>query len=400
MDQGSIFTRNFNLTLRSRLEVFTPFIQILIGPRQVGKTTAVKQIIDEYGEKASYLNLENIGPDPHEKIRFEWRRLNNLAGHKIIALDEIQNVPDWAVLIKELYDEVRPDKELSVVILGSSALELLLRGEESLLGRFEIIRAPHWSFQESKNAFGWDLDTFLQFGGYPSISEILKDNSIQAKRRVQVFIRDSIIEPVITRDILSLQSVMNTALFRQILTVSLSLPCEEISFAKLLGQLSEKGSTVTVKNYLELLEKGLLIKLLYRFSDGKIRQRTSSPKIIPLAPALIHAFNNPDAILNDAAWFGHVFEAAVISRIAEISHFDFYYWSNSREDVDLVIKDYNSIVGIEIKSGNVQDHRGLRAFKKEFPRAKTLMINRNSGEEILSSPQPEEVIEKLISLQN
>jgi uncharacterized protein len=400
MGQDTVFTRNFFETLRSRLEVFTPFIQILIGPRQVGKTTAVWEIIHNHAEKARYINLENIGPDPHEKIRFEWKRINKLRGHKIIALDEIQNVPDWAVLIKELYDEVRPQKELSVVILGSSSLDLLLRGEESLLGRFEIVRAPHWSFQEIRDAFGWDLERYLQFGGYPDISQMIKDNSTDAKRRVQLFIRDAIIEPVITRDILSLQTVMNTALFRQILTVSLSLPCEEISFAKFLGQLSDKGSTATVKSYLELLEKGLLIKLLYRFSEGKIRQRTSSPKIIPLAPALIHAFNNPDAILNDAGWFGHVFEASVISRIAEISHFDLYYWSNSREDVDLVIKDYNSIIGVEIKSGTIHDHRGLRAFKKEYPRAKTLMIDRVTGEEILSSRKPEKVIEKLVSLQN
>lgn len=393
------FTRLFYDNLRERLGVFTPLIQILCGPRQVGKTTAVKLFASTHPGECTYINFDGPSPLSVEQLRLDWEKAVALPGKRIIIFDEIQNVPNWAPLIKELYDRERNKRRVNVVILGSSALELLLRGEESLLGRFEIIRATHWNAHEMRACFGWSLEQFLQFGGYPIIGELLHDQSTKSVERIQSFIRDAIIEPVITRDILSLRSIENMSLLRQVLRIVLSLPCEEISFAKLSGQLSEKGSSVTIKSYLELLEKAFLVRLLYRFSKGKIRKRTSSPKIIPLAPALIHAFLSPALVSADAAWFGKVFEAAVIARLAECFT-DMYYWSNSREDVDVVIE-YDSIAcAIEIKSGRDLDWKGLSAFKKEYPKAQTLMIDRVLGESLLLSKDPKAEIYRLIDQQN
>lgn len=172
--QHAEYTRNFYATLVERLGAYAPLIQVISGPRQIGKTTAIKKLISQMSERSTYINLDNPGPNPHERIRFEWNRAIRLNGHKLIVFDEIQNVSGWASLLKELYDEERPKRQTSVAVLGSSALELLLRGEESLLGRFEIIRAPHWSPDETKEAFGWELEQFLQFGGYPILGELFK----------------------------------------------------------------------------------------------------------------------------------------------------------------------------------------------------------------------------------
>lgn len=392
MGQLSIYSRDFYKTLEKRLSSFTPLIQVLIGPRQIGKTTAIKTLLNKNPEKSIYLNFDNPGANPHERIRFEWQRALKIPGHKIIAFDEIQNVSGWSSLLKELYDEERSKKELSVAILGSSALELLLQGEESLLGRFEIIKAPHWSFYETNKAFAWNLERFLQFGGYPILAEIFdKENN----DRSRAYIRDAILEPVITRDIFSLQAVTNTAIFRQVVKIALSLPCQEISFTKLLGQLSEKGSSASVKNYLELMEKAFLIKLLYRFSQGVIRKRTSSPKIVPLAPALIHGYCDPQQIVENPSWFGHVYESVIISKFADTGY-DLFYWSNSREDVDLVIDSGKDIYAVEIKSSQNYDLRGLKAFKAKYTKAKTILLERRLGEDLLNSSDPKKFLEELV----
>jgi predicted AAA+ superfamily ATPase len=395
------FIRDFQSKIGQRLSKFTPLIQVLLGPRQVGKTTAVKSFLETIPQKSSYLLLDNPGPTPHELIKFEWEKIEKIKGHKVLAIDEIQNVENWPSLVKELYDASRAKGELSVVLLGSSSLDILLRGEESLFGRFETIRAPHWNFKEMQAAFNWDLDTYFKFGGYPIIANLYdvssaKNNPSENIDRIRDFVRDAIIEPVITRDILSLKNILNAGLFRQVLKVALTLPCTEISFVKFVGQLNEKGSTITVKTYLELLEKAFLIKLLYRYSGGAIRKRTSSPKIIPLAPALIHAYQEPKKIENNHSWYGQVFEASVISRIAE-TNFDLYYWNNSRQDVDLVIESGDLLCAIEIKSVEKVDFVGLNAFKTKYPNAKTLMIDRNRGVEILKSNDPKELLLDWIS---
>ena len=243
--------------------------------------------------------------------------------------------------------------------------------------------------------YKWDMDDYLKFGGYPILGELWRDRTETEIVRCSSFIRDAIIEPVITKDILSLQSVVNTAMFRQLLRIVLSLPCQEISFSKLIGQLSDKLASATIKNYLELMERGFLITLLYRYSGGKIRQRTSTPKIVPLSTALIHAFTDATKIDTDSAWFGHVYEAALISVFHSMGH-RLSYWSNSRQDVDLVVECSKYTCAIEIRSTKSVDYTGLNAFKREFPQAKTLMINREIGDVLLAASDPSEVFARLI----
>jgi predicted AAA+ superfamily ATPase len=143
------------------------------------------------------------------------------------------------------------------------------------------------------------------------------------------------------------------------------------------------------------MEKGFLLKLLYRYSGGKIRQRTSSPKIIPLASALIHGLNDPTKIRHDSAWFGHVYEAAMIS-LFNTMEYQLHYWSNSRQDVDVVVESPKFTCAVEIKSGKDAGYKGLNAFKQEYPESKTLLITREIGDRLLSAESPKELFEGLI----
>lgn len=378
--------------LRSRLSEFQPFIQIIVGPRQVGKSTAAKQLANEQPGKAIYVAFDNPGPTPEQEIRFHWQEARLREGHTILIFDEIQDIKGWSRIIKELYDEDRDKRKLSIALLGSSALELALKGEESLLGRFEVIRTYHWNANEMNEGFGWDLDAFLKFGGYPAIGELLKDNKDATLARCQSFVKDSIIEPVISRDVLSLGNVMNSALFRQTLHIALTSPCQEVSLTKILGQMSDRGNVTTIKGYLELLEKTFLIKLLYRFSGTHIRQRASSPKIIPLAPALLHAFIDPKRAGRDPDWYGLVFEAAIASRFLAMGY-ELFYWSNSRDDVDLVIKKNEKILAIEVKSNQTPDWRGLKAFQKQYPSASIALINHELGRKFLTEKDASPMVE-------
>lgn len=380
--------RNLYKSLENRLRKVQPFIQIIIGPRQVGKSTAIKQVIRNSPENSIYVSLDNPGNSGLETISFHWNRARENKSIDLLVFDEIQNVTNWANIVKQLFDEDRDKKKFNVVLLGSAALELSLTGEESLLGRFELIRTYHWNYNESNQLKRTSLTQFLQYGGYPLISEIFGNGSEDELLRCEAFVRDAIIEPVITRDILSFKNTLNSALLRQTLQLVLTLPCEEISFTKLLGQLNDKGNTATIKGYLELLEKAFLIKLLYRFTQGQISMRTSSPKIVPLAPALAHAYTSASKINTNPTWFGKIFEAAIINKFHEHGY-ELFYWSEKKYDVDFVAKKNDQIYAFEIKSGYEPNWKGLNAFKSKYPNSKIIFIDRAMGEKIIMSDKLE-----------
>jgi len=380
--------RSLYEVLQARLKKVQPFIQIIVGPRQVGKSTAIKQIIRNSPKASLYVSLDNPGNSGFDTISFNWNKAREEKLINLLVFDEIQNVLNCANLIKQLFDEDRDKKKFNVVLLGSAALELSLTGEESLLGRFELIKTFHWNFFESNQLKETSLSKYLQFGGYPLISEIFGDGSDEELSRCESFVRDSIIEPVITRDILSFKNSLNSALLKQTLQLALSLPCEEISFTKLLGQLNDKGNTSTIKGYLELLEKAFLIKLLYRFTEGRISLRTSSPKIVPLAPALTHAYTAAKKIETDPSWFGKIFEMSVIAKFHEYGY-DLFYWSDKKLDVDFVAKKNGQVYAFEVKSGYVPDWKGLNAFKRKYPDSKIIFIDRALGEKIIKGQDPQ-----------
>ena len=146
-------------------------IQVVAGPRQVGKTTAVKQVLRHYGKPFTYRLAEGLGIDPLAWLESEWQDARIQAkslGEYLLVIDEIQKVVGWSELVKRLWDEdTFEDVPLKVLILGSSRL-LLQRGlNESLEGRYEMIEAWHWSYADRDDAFGFSIDDYVLFGGFP-----------------------------------------------------------------------------------------------------------------------------------------------------------------------------------------------------------------------------------------
>lgn len=382
-------TRKFVDVLEPRLIEKRSFIQIVLGPRQVGKTTAMHQIERRWKEPVVFASADLPHQLDRNWIRQQWQKARIDDG--LLILDEVQKVPDWSTEVKALYDEDRHrQSNLKVILLGSASWLLQQGLNETLAGRFEVIKANHWSYAECRACFGWDFKTFLKYGGYPAAAALIGD-----AERWQAYIRDSVIEPMLSRDIIPLRNIAKPALFRQTLALSMSYPAQEISLQKMLGQMQEHGNTTTIKGYLELLSAGFVVHLLEKFSTRKLTKKSSSPKILPMCPALIHAYAHPTRIDQDTDWLGRVFEACIGATL--VTHFtDVSYWREDHAEVDYVITHEDKILAIEVKSGRKKSAKGLQTFLKHFPEAKPLILDFEMGETLLRSESPRSFILNLL----
>lgn len=346
-------------------------LQILAGPRQVGKTTAVHQFLDTWPSTSLYLTADQLTPPNTTFIAEGWQKARALRGDKpLLVIDEVQKIPHWSEAVKKLHDEdTRSKSKLRVVLLGSSAL-LLQRGmSESLAGRFQLIRCPHWNFVECREAFAWTLKKFMFYGGYPGAVP-LADNF----ETWRDYIQNSLLETVIGRDIPSLHRIDNPALFRQTLLLACQHPAEIISLQKLVGQLQDRGSLHTVASYLELLAASFLVQPVRKWSPRALRVRNSSPKLIVQNNALINALRNVsyEQAESDKVFYGHLIENAVGAALIN-SGADVYYWNDRDKEVDFVVHKGRTVLGVEVKSGAGRSS-ALNIFRSRYPNARTIQI--------------------------
>jgi predicted AAA+ superfamily ATPase len=353
-------------------------MQVLLGPRQVGKSTTVARLSEIWEGPKVVDSADQLVPPKADWIQFLWQKAIEQKSPCLLVIDEIQKVKNWANVLKILFDRDRKHHHLRVVLLGSASLSIQSGLNESLAGRYEVIRCPHWGLDESREAFSWDLTTYLKFGGYPSAADLISEIP-----RWRMFMRDSIIEPVLGRDLQTAITIQKPALLRQLFELAMHYPAQEISYQKLLGQLQEQGNTSIIKHYLEILAGGYLLATLEKYSGSLVRQKASSPKILPLAPALIHAFHDPQSIDSDPEWRGRVFEAAIGAHLHQLPG-EMMYWREQNLEVDYVLKIDGRVIGIEVKSGRRKREHGIVAFKKAFPKADTLILDLQSGEQFLA----------------
>jgi uncharacterized protein len=372
--------------LSQRLSQNHPLIQVLIGPRQVGKTTAAKSICQSFGGTHLFASADSPTPLSAEWLEARWLQARSMTQPTLLVIDEVQKVPGWSEVVKRLFDQDRGVRDLRVLLLGSASIALQTGIRESLAGRFELLRAYHWNLEESTQAFGWDLDTFLKYGGYPDATRF-----IDSKERWQSYIKDSIIEPVLGRDILASVSIAKPVLFRQAFEIALHYPAQEISYQKIVGQLQEKGSIQTVKHYFEILEGAFLLTQLFKYSTRTLSTRESSPKLIIPAPALTHAFVDPDRVVVDRDWRGRIFESAIGAALTRTSG-KLYYWREKNQEVDFILETSEKLFAIEVKSGRRVQQSGIDAFLRRFPRAKPIVITPNNCSELLSDKNAIDVL--------
>ncbi len=369
--------RNFTRILEKRLGEKLNFIQVVLGPRQVGKTTGLQQIVQAWQGPALMISADEVITPTIDWLKLHWEKARNLGTDALLVVDEVQKIPNWSSAIKYLFDQDRAARKLKVVLLGSASLALQKGLGESLAGRYEVIPANHWGLDECKQAFKWNLEDFLKFGGYPAAAELSEDID-----RWQNYVRNSIIEPVLIKDILGLTTVNKPALFRQTFELAMSYPAQEISLQKLLGQLQESGNVTTIKHYLELFEGAFLLKTLQKYTGSEIKKRGSSPKIIPLNMALCHAFRSPTLIDSNSDWRGRIFEAAVGAALSKTKG-KLFYWREGKYEVDFVWELEGQLYALEIKSGRKRSSKGLEKFLQRYSKSIPVVIDVVKGEQIL-----------------
>lgn len=355
------------------------FIQAVVGPRQVGKTTLVLEIADRWRGPKMYETADQPAPPDVHWIVAQWEKARAMGKGKregLFILDEVQKIPRWSEAVKKMWDEDRRrNTRLRVVLLGSSAL-LVQRGvTESLTGRFELHRHPHWSFAECHACFGIGLEDFLVFGGYPG-GLALRHDPVRWGR----YIRDAVIETVLGKDVLLMSPVQKPALLRQTFGMACAHPAEVLSYQKMVGQLSDAGNTVTIAHYFDLLSKAFLFAPLSRWSGSRLRQRGSTPKIIVRDNGLINALAFPtlDKSGIDAAWRGRLVENAVGSTLATLADQwggELFYWRDRSEEVDFIFSLGKNVLGVEVKSGTPRaDLGGLTFFHRRYPNSKLVLV--------------------------
>ncbi len=361
--------------LLRRLREPRRFLQVLAGPRQVGKTTLALQALEMLGRPGHYASADDpVGRDA-AWLETQWD-LGRLAARDrrgaILVLDEIQKIPGWAEVVKRLWDEdTRRRSRLRVLVLGSAPL-LVERGlSESLAGRFEILRVTHWSFSEMREAFGWDLERYLFFGGYPGAAPLAGDETRWAS-----YIRDSLIETTISRDVLLLSRVEKPALLRQLFRLACEYSGQILSYTKMLGQLQEAGNTTTLAHYLQLLAGAGLATGLEKHAGSAVRRRGSSPKLLVLNTALITATSGLRSreARADAEFWGRLVETAVGAHLVNAG-LEVRWWRERNREVDYVVRHGRTLAAIEVTSGRRKGSLpGMAVFSAAFRPTRRLLV--------------------------
>jgi hypothetical protein len=390
-----MYSRPHGGELARRLAEPRRFIQVLTGPRQVGKTTLVQQVAADSGVVHRYASADEPTLRGGEWIEQQWDAARLAArdagrGGALLVLDEVQKIPDWSQTVKRLWDaDTAARVPLKVVLLGSAPLLIQSGLTESLAGRFEVLHLPHWSYAEMHAAFGWSLDQYLFYGGYPGAAPLIVEPVRWAR-----YIKDALIETTISRDVLLLTRVDKPALLRRLFELGCAYSGQVLSYQKMLGQLQDAGNTTTLAHYLELLAGAGMVCGLQKFAGAQARQRGSSPKLQVLNSALIGAQSGMTLAeaRADPAFWGRVVESAAgahLANAAAAGECELFYWRDRNREVDFVVRAGRTVTAIEVKSGRSRDTLpGMEAFSVAFKPRRKLLVGGDgiALEEFLSQP--------------
>jgi predicted AAA+ superfamily ATPase len=373
------FLRPQSAVLAARLAEPRRFIQVVAGPRQVGKSTLVQQVTDALALPVRQASADEPTLRGADWIAQQWEaaRLSiDDAEGAVLVLDEIQKIPGWSETVKRLWDEdTRAKRRLKAVLLGSAPLLIAQGLTESLAGRFEVLPLSHWSYAEMRTAFGWPVDAYVFYGGYPGAAPLIGEPARWAR-----YVLDSLIETSISRDVLLLTRVDKPALLRRLFDLACRYSGQVLSYTKMLGQLQDAGNTTTLAHYLELLAGAGMVCGLPKYAGDAARSRGSSPKLQVLNTALMTAVSGYTLTeaRADREFWGRLVESAVGAHLANAAmrgECALHYWRERNHEVDFVVRAGRRLTAIEVKSGRApQAHPGTAAFVQAFKPKRTLLV--------------------------
>ena len=387
-----MYKRSDYLTIKSRLEEPRKFIQVVRGPRQVGKSTVVKQVLQDLDAPWQFYSADHVPASNSAWVSNCWAAVRSLKESKgyesiVLVIDEIQKIENWSEVVKKEWDDdAFYDRNIKVLLLGSSRVLLEKGLSESLSGRFEEIRMSHWTYSEMRDCFGVSLDQYLFFGGYPGAASLIGD-----VERYQQYIQSAIVEATINKDILMDAPIGKPALLRQTFELGAAYSGQLLSLTKMLGALQDAGNTTTLAGYVRLLDETGMLCGLQKYSIDMARRKSSIPKFQVSNNALktIYSPHTFEQSMMDRKVWGHIFESGIGAYIisqAFVHQFEVFYWRERNDEVDFVLRKKGSVIAIEVKSNAEKNTTGLETFKKLF-KPQTALIVGDGGiraEEFLS----------------
>lgn len=388
-----MFVRAEYQEVKNRLEEPRMFIQVIAGPRQVGKSTLVGQVLEHITlPYNSYSADAELNVD-QSWISNVWDAARNEMDYRnesehILVIDEIQKVENWSEVVKKEWDrDTREKRNLKVLLLGSSRL-LLQRGlTESLAGRFELIRMGHWSYCEMRDAFGWTLEQYIYYGGYPGTAPLISDE-VRWKR----YVKDSLVEAALSNDVLAMTNLYKPALLKRLFELGCSYSGELLSLTKMMGQLQDKGNVTTLANYIQVLDECHLLAGLQKYSGDQARRYASVPKYQVYNNALMNVYGSStfeEQRLDLEKW-GRLVESAVGSHLlnyADKLDYKVCYWREKNNEVDFIVERNHKVWAIEVKSGKRGMNKGLGLFREAFHPYRAFVVGTDgiSVEDFLSA---------------
>jgi uncharacterized protein len=366
--------------LTKRIEEPRNFIQVVMGPRQVGKTTLINQILQKTALGYVFETADAVMNPGADWIQHIWetarlKRKSSDLSEYLLVIDEVQKIDNWSEIVKQQWDkDTRELTNIKVILLGSSRLLIQKGLTESLAGRFETLYLGHWSFSEMEAAFGWNIEQYIYFGGYPGSASLIND-----EERWKNYIKDSLIETSISKDILMLTRVDKPALLKRLFELGSVYSGQILSYTKLMGQLQDAGNTTTLSHYLVLLSDSGLLGGLEKYAGNVFRIRSSSPKFQVFNNALLSAQTNykfSDIVNNSKEW-GHLVESSVGAHLINYStseRYQLYYWRESNQEVDFILEKEGKLIVIEVKSGRRGGNNGMSVFAQKFHPEKVLLV--------------------------
>ncbi len=352
-----MYKRPFYQKVMQRLEEPRAFMQVLAGPRQVGKSTLAHQVKDSLSFPSYYASTDGSSSYGSAWIAEQWevgrllaQRTDNHQG-ALLILDEIQKISNWSDFVKKLWDEDTVRQiNLKVLLLGSATLLIQTGLGESLAGRFEVVPIPHWSFGECREAFGWTLEQYIYFGGYPGAARLIQD-----QERWSNYIVKSIIDTAISRDIMLMTRIHKPVLLRNVFQLGCHYTGHILSYQQMLGQLQDAGNASTLAHYLELLSEAGLIMGLQKFYTDRLPQKASNPKFQVFNTALTTAQSHlsfGDMQEDPEVWSNlvtccvgtHLVNSALGSKI------EVFYWKEGSRTIDFILRKGKVVLTLMVKN--------------------------------------------------
>ena len=374
------YIRSQYKVLKERIEEPRKFLQVIMGPRQVGKSTLVSQVLRDITIPYSMENADGIDENDSAWVSSVWESARAMMSIRketehLLVIDEIQKIKNWSEVVKAEWDaDTLHGVNMKVVLLGSSRLMIRKGLTESLAGRFELIRMCHWDYAEMRDAFGFSLDEYIYFGGYPGPAPMIKD-----ERRWKRYVKDSLVAPAIEKDVIMTSNIYKPALMKRTFEVGCGYSAEILSLTKMIGQLQDAGNVTTVAGYIDLLSQCNLLTALQKYAKDEVRKYNSVPKFQVYNNALMTAYKGrtfeKDRIDSDAwgRWVESAVGAFLVSH-AEEQEYKVSYWREKDDEVDYVIEKEDSCIAIEVKSGRRGYNSGILKFKEKYHPTKAIIV--------------------------